>query len=132
MPGTWLREIKLMKPLIYLAVPFTHNEKWVQHLRYLLVTAIGDLLIRAGKDIFSPITESYMYQTIGNTGGTFSTWKAHDFLMLSKCDKLLVLTLPGWKESIGVTAEIQYARRHKIPIEYLSVHELLPTLKEVI
>lgn len=121
-----------MKPLAYLAVPFTHKEKWVQHLRYLLVTAVGDLLIREGMDIFSPITESYMYQTIGNTGGTFNTWKDHDFLMLSKCDKLLVLTLPGWKASIGVTAEINYAKRHKIPIVYLDVHDLLPDLREVL
>lgn len=121
-----------MKTLCYLAVPFTHSEKWVQHLRFLLVTAVGDKLTRQGFDIFSPITESYMYQTVGTSGGTFETWKEHDFLMLSKCDKLLVLKIPGWRQSIGVTAEIKFAEDHQIIIEYLDVKELLPEIKEVI
>ncbi len=118
--------------LSYLAVPYTHTNKFVMTLRHLLITAVGDRLIANGKHIFSPITESHMYQQYGEAGHKWEFWEKHDKLMIRKCDELLVLMLPGWKESTGVQAEIEYAKGRKMPITYLDVHKILPELKEVI
>jgi hypothetical protein len=101
-------------------------------LRHLLVTAVGDKLILEGKHIFSPITESHMYQQYGDAGHKWDFWEKHDKLMLRKCDELWVLTLPGWEESVGVQAEIQYANQRKMPIKYIRVFDVLPELKEII
>jgi hypothetical protein len=30
-----------------------------------------------------------------------------------------VVTLPDWKKSVGVSGEIDIAKKHKIPIEYI-------------
>jgi hypothetical protein len=52
--------------------------------------------------------------------------------MLSRCDVMIVLCIPGWEESSGVTGEIDYAIKHKIPIIFVDLvfvgHTL--TLKE--
>jgi hypothetical protein len=37
-------------------------------------------------------------------------WRRHDLKYLGLCDEVIVLTLPGWCESIGIQAEIAAAR----------------------
>ena len=37
-------------------------------------------------------------------------WEAYDKRLLAMCDQLYVLTLDGWYESVGVTAEIKPAQ----------------------
>jgi len=40
--------------------------------------------------------------------------------LLARCDMLLVVTMPGWKESAGVKVEIECAKRLGKPIIYFS------------
>ncbi len=39
--------------------------------------------------------------------------------MLSICDRMIVLCQRGWKESVGVQAEIKLAEEFGMPIEYM-------------
>lgn len=119
--------------LIYLAAPFTHKDQWVKSLRNLIITTIGAKLISEGYHIFSPITESAEYvKFFDNITTDWEFWQEHDCLMLDRCDQLWVLTLKGWKESIGVTAEIEYAKQKNKLIRYINPLTILPELKEVL
>lgn len=69
--------------------------------------------------IFSPILHWHPSAKLQNVAGTFDFWLAYDFNVLRRCDELMVLTIPGWKESIGVRAEIQLANQLGLPINYL-------------
>ena len=44
--------------------------------------------------------------------------------MVNKCDVLAVLTLPGWRESIGVTYEINLALELGKTVKYIKLNEL--------
>jgi hypothetical protein len=39
--------------------------------------------------------------------------------VLRRCDRLVVLRIPGWRESRGVTLEIEFAQTAGIPIEFV-------------
>lgn len=109
-----------MKKLIYLASPYSHSQKHIRLERWHKITHIGARLIQKGYHVFGPITESHCYSEVTDgIGKGWDFWKEHDELMLSKCDELWVVTLDGWKESVGVTAEIEYAKKHKMPIKYI-------------
>ena len=39
---------------------------------------------------------------------------------MKACDEMIILTLPGWEASRGVSAEIAYFNRHAKPISHIS------------
>lgn len=46
-------------------------------------------------------------------------WEEYDRVMISKCDKLIVLMLEGFETSKGVNNEIKIAEELNIPVEFM-------------
>ena len=46
-------------------------------------------------------------------------WQRHDRRYLDVCDEVVVLMLDGWRESVGVQAEIAIARELGKPVTFL-------------
>lgn len=119
------------RPLTYLACPYSHEDPKIMTMRFVIVTYAGAKLM--GKNprlnIFSPITHSHPLHKAG-MNADWKTWKRIDteYLRLSK--QLYVLTLEGWKESVGVTAEIKIAQQLGIPIYYLDPQTFGMTIHE--
>tara|TARA_Y100001951_G_scaffold33199_2_gene26162 strand:- start:33054 stop:33332 length:279 start_codon:yes stop_codon:yes gene_type:complete len=55
---------------------------------------------------------------MSNVATTWDFWEKIDLEYLSFCESLIVLTQWGWRQSIGVQAELDYATEHNKPIEY--------------
>jgi hypothetical protein len=114
-------------PLVYLASPYSYESKipfvsaLVKYARYVRITRIGAKLTEE-RDIalICPITQSHQLgkYMVDNDGG-FDRWRTVDLSYIAKCDQLIVVKMAGWEESIGVQEEIKYAKRKKIPIEYI-------------
>ena len=49
-------------------------------------------------------------------------WQRHDRRYLEACDEVVVLMLDGWRESVGVQAEIAIARELGKPVTFLRVN----------
>ena len=73
---------------------------------------------KEGLNVFSPITHSHPLYDLGMRGD-WDFWKRIDVEYLRLSEKIVVLMLPGWLESKGVTAEIKLAKEMGIPVEYL-------------
>ncbi len=113
-------KIKKQHNLIYLAVPYSHPSEEVRAKRHDLVTKATAKLFEAGHHVYSPITHSHaMQEHLSEQATTFETWSAFDLNILNRCEELWVLTLNGWDDSVGVQAEIQYARDRNKLIRYL-------------
>lgn len=113
-----------MKKLLYLASPFSHSDREVMYERTRLATNATIKLFNSGFAIFSPI--AYNGSWIDeDVPGDWNFWKTFDELLISKMDGLIVLMLPGWDKSIGVTAEIEYAKSLNLPIEYVTLEQVL-------
>lgn len=96
--------------LFYLASPFTSKDSIEEERRYQQINRVGALLLL--KDIFCimPISSSYALSKSMELPSTFSFWKNIDFKYVEKCDALIVADLEGWDRSVGVIAEIEYAK----------------------
>ena len=105
--------------LIYLASPFSYPDPLVRHERYQAACANTAWLMKGGLNIYSPIVHSYPLVAYG-LPSTWDFWKVVDGEMLSRCDMLMVLMLPGWANSTGVREEIAIADALLIPVSYFA------------
>ncbi len=105
--------------LIYLATPFTHSDKAVMDERFKRVNAVAAKLMARGDYVFSPISHTYPIALSGDLPHGWDFWAGYDDVMISRCTSVFVLILDGWKESKGVTAEIQLAKKYDIPVVFI-------------
>ncbi len=105
--------------LAYLAVPYSHKDRAVIVERFNAVNKVAAKLMASGQYVFSPISHTHPIADAGDLPRGWEFWDGYDRVMISACDKLIVLQLDGWKESIGVQAEIKIATELGIPIEYI-------------
>lgn len=102
--------------LSYLACPYQHNDPHVMEARREMATHTAFRFIRQGILVYSPLTHDIPINQCG-IFGDWQTWKTHNHEMLSRCDKIIVLKLPGWENSKGVQGELTKARQLELPIQ---------------
>jgi hypothetical protein len=77
-----------------------------------------------GKDkVFSPIVHSHPLTAFG-LPTDWAFWERCDRQYLQRCDELVVSTLDGWQESVGVQAEIKLAAELAKPVSFLHPEDL--------
>jgi len=112
-----------MDGLNYLCVPYSNPDPAVRQRRFEIVNAVAARLINEGLLIYSPISHSHHIATQHGLDCGWEFWKRHDEYMLSLCSRLLVLQIDGWRESVGVQAEIRFALATGIEIVELEYAE---------
>lgn len=117
--------------MYYLASPYSYMSKKygfidtligyvVRSYRFRKVSDAAVHLIKHGYTCLEPIATCH-YKSLRYdlpTGYTF--WQKRDRWFIRKCDGIIVLTLPGWQESAGVTDEINYSRSRGIDVIYMN------------
>lgn len=104
----------MTRQLIYLAAPYSHPRPQLRRLRVKDATTFERGLTCAGAMVYNPLRYSAALADIADD----DTWRAHGLRLLTACDILVVLQLPGWDESVGVKAEIVAAERAGKPVYY--------------
>jgi uncharacterized protein DUF1937 len=103
--------------MIYLASPYKSSDPRVMVERYDAALKYTASLIQQGHRVFCTVVYTHpLNQLVGQLGWGF--WKPFDFWFLARCDKVIVLKLPGWQESVGVEQEIEAARMLGLPVEF--------------
>jgi nucleoside 2-deoxyribosyltransferase len=105
--------------MIYLASPYSHPDPAVRQERYEAVCQAAAELISRGHIVFSPVAHSHTIATYG-LPGDWEFWQRTDRWFIRHCQRLVVLTLPGWRESQGVAAEMEIARGLGKPVVLLA------------
>lgn len=106
--------------MIYLASPYSHQYAFVREERFAAVCKVSAKLMRDGHHIYSPIAHSHPIASHGDLPTGFDYWREYDWWFIEHVDELWVLMLDGWESSVGVTAEIKYARQLGKPVKYLT------------
>jgi hypothetical protein len=117
-PDAYPHEPGKKRELFYLASPYSHPDYEVREQRYRAAREITAALLERGWLVHSPIVATHALVAYG-LGSEFYAWQSLDMRLLDCCDGLLVATIPGWQESVGVTAEIEYMRRRGKPVLYV-------------
>lgn len=107
----------------YLASPYSHKDEVIKHKRKVAASNVIIKLMQQHIYAVSPIVHNTTlvddWQSELDTNWDF--WIDYDFAMLASCRSMLVLTIDGWKESVGVTAEIAYAKKLGKTIKYVNI-----------
>jgi nucleoside 2-deoxyribosyltransferase len=115
--------------IVYLACPYSDPDPQIKKQRHHFANKVAAELLSQGMLVFSPLTYSIPLSEISSRQGWIK-WKEFDLAMLSRCDRLLVLKLPGWESSRGVAEEIAHAKELDIPIEWMEAPETVQALEE--
>lgn len=115
----------------YLAGPYHHTDATVRHQRLIAHCRAAAYLMKKGEVVFSPIAHSHPIDEVMYGASNHAFWMRQDLPMLALANKLVVLTLDGWKGSRGTTQEIARAEKLKKVIEYMQpiTRELLEDMK---
>ena len=106
----------IQKPLIYLAVPYSHDDRDIMLARFRMVSKVAGQLIRAGNLVYSPISHSHPMALESIVGTTYEDWRELDEFYLLRSDVFMILTIDGWRESKGMVEEIKFATDNAKPI----------------
>jgi hypothetical protein len=107
--------------MIYLATPYSHQDATVCQQRFDAACCAAAVLIRQGKTAFSPVSHGHTICCHG-VPSDWTFWQRLDRRFLEMCDEIIVLMLDGWRESVGVQAEVAIARELGKPITFLRVN----------
>jgi hypothetical protein len=102
----------------YLASPYSHPDPTVRQQRFAAACAATAVLLRAGHQVFAPVVHGHPLTTHG-IPGDWSFWEPQARWLIERCDELVVLTIDGWQDSVGVQAELQHARDLQKPVRYI-------------
>lgn len=123
--------------MIYLTTPYSDPNPAVRERRFEEACRATAALVRAGVCTYSPVAHSHPVARYG-LPTHWEFWAQIDREHLARCDVLAVLTIPGWRESVGVQAEIRLAREFGLPVVFICPSDLdvedyePPTLNELL
>lgn len=110
----------------YLACPYTHQSLEVRVARFEDSARAAAHLIHKGMFVYSPITMTHpidlVMATEGETMGS-DYWCDFDEAFMRVCSEMIILSIPGWRESKGIAREAAFFRASGKPVRYMSVTE---------
>lgn len=114
----------MKKEIIYLACPYSHSSMEVRVDRFEKSAEAAAFLIHQGMFVYSPITMTHPIDLVmaaeDETMGS-DYWVDFDEAFMEVCSEMIILTLPGWRESRGIARECEFFRKCKKPIRYLEL-----------
>lgn len=120
------KEPNVPKQLIYIGTPYWHKDEEVREARFKNATMVAAYLTKANYAVFSPVTHAHamhkMYGPITQRGWEF--WRHVDLPVLECAGLLIVLTMTGWQDSVGLNGEMKRAAELNIPQLYIRLHEM--------
>jgi len=127
---TPLKQVVTNSAIEYLGIPYTDDDPAVEDWRAEVSNVVAAELTRQGRVIFAPISAWHHIAKKYTLPGTFEYWLKLDEEFIKASKKLLIVTLPGYKESKGVNEEIRLAKKYLIPVEYIDPEPYLKLLEE--
>jgi hypothetical protein len=113
--------------IIYLAGPYSNDapadrlrkasaEKRVA--RFNAVTEVARYLIERSEIVYSPLTMTHPIDIRMKDDPGSAFWIAFDKAFMAHCTRVIVLKLPGWDASAGVSNEIRFFQERDIEVEW--------------
>jgi len=114
--------------LVYLASPYTHLNHAVREARFVEACFFNGWVMNHQPGIFfySPIVHCHPISMRCELPGEWEFWASFDECLISRCQELWILCIPGWTKSTGVKAERKIAEKFGIPIRFVVLHPEFP------
>lgn len=110
--------------LIYLATPYSHDDRTIRGKRFMTACELAASLFKAGYMCFSPIAHTHPICDIGGLPHEFKHRIDWIRFMISISSVVLIADMPGSSDSKGIKAETLIAQELKKPIIYATEDEI--------
>lgn len=100
----------------FISLPYSHKQQEVIEQRVKLMCQVDSFLNSKGILTISPIHKHLLFMNGSSLPNDWDFWKNLSLSLLSKSTGMILLQMEGWKDSIGVQAEIEFAKNNHIPI----------------
>ena len=108
--------------MLYLATSYSHPDPAKRAARANLASECAAWLMHKGWSVASPLSMGHaIWTAYPNLETGFEFWREPCLRMLEMSDALVVLLLDGVRESVGVAAEIDHARKLGIPLNQVKL-----------
>lgn len=116
----------------YLGQPYSVNsDEVVRERRYKYAVKKVAEYLNQGYNVFSPILNSHAPAVEHSLPNTWSFWANIDKEYLALCGEMIVLKMDEWEKSVGLAAEIEYAKAIGIPIVYVECPDEFEMIEKV-
>lgn len=106
--------------MIYLASPYSHPDAAIREERFRAAVRAAAILTEAGSVVFTPIGHYHPIDAhLSPKPPEF--WDRMCEAFMNGCDWAVVLCIPGWKESRGVSREIAWFEARTLPVTYMEM-----------
>lgn len=96
----------------YIASPYSHPDPLVRLHRYEeAIRFTKFLLFKQKLYCFSPIVHTHPIDE-----SDYSVWGGWNRAMIGRSEGIIVLMIPGWNESVGVVAEMEFCKEINLPV----------------
>jgi len=105
--------------MIFLGSPYSDPDAKVRRRRFEAACVAATYLVGTGMRIFSPIVHSHPISLGGNDPMALDFWLWQYEPIREMCEGMIVMRLPGWRESTGLAFEIAEFEEAGKPILYM-------------
>lgn len=104
---------------IYIASPYSHPDYRRMIKRYEEVRAYTSECLKSGEVVYSPINDNHPIAAHHDMPTDWAFWARVDKTFIRNASKLRVYMMDGWDKSVGLKAEVEYAKELGMEIEYV-------------
>lgn len=108
----------------YLASPYSHPDPAVKQSRYEEVRYATAWYLKNRIWVYSPIVHCHELARAHGMPTDAGFWKELNHVWIDRLDSVVVLMLDGWRGSVGVADEIDYASETGKSLEYADPTDL--------
>lgn len=109
---------------IYFASPYSHPNSEVRQKRFEVINSCVAELMLTGVVVYSPISHNHPIAVSNQLPTGWEFWNRLDEVFIHHCSSILVLQLKGWRDSVGVKAELEIAKKFGKPIYYMNYPQI--------
>lgn len=102
----------------YLATPYTHRNQAVVQARVDETMRYAYALLKAGYTVFSPILHCHELAKRHAMPSDAQYWRDYNFAHLRMMRRVIACQIDGWRDSVGMKMEIDWARSNQAELKY--------------
>ena len=105
---------------IYLACPYSDPDPAVCERRTIEADKMAAKLMAQGNIVYSPLSGSHRIAHHMDNHLDHDFWLNQDLAFIDWADEIVVLDLPGARQSRGIARELEHAKKRGIPVRWIT------------
>ena len=118
------------KPIIYLGSPYSHRFRIV---RWWRARQIKNIMARCinEQDAIVPFSPIALTHPLAHLCPGVRWVEDYDKHLLLRFSGMIVVMMPGWRDSVGIKKEVDFCLRHGIPYTHATPANIVETCRHI-